>query len=311
MKTLDLFCGVGGLSIGFQKAGFDLVGAVDKWDSAVNLYNLNNHIFGHKAITFDLTEFKNLDFDNEFGNIECVIGGPPCQDFSSAGKRVESDNADLTVVFAKIIEQIRPSFFVMENVTRTQKSFSFIKAKKIFVNSGYGLTEVVLDASLCGVPQKRKRFFCIGELNGTENFLIGHLKKDIASEPLSLRKFFGSDRLNLEHYYRHPRSYNRRAIFSVNEPSPTIRGVNRPMPSTYKFHPGDTTKNLSKVRSLTSSERSEIQTFPTDYKWEGTKTQIEQFIGNAVPPKLSEFVAVALKNYIEFGSYGQLELLVN
>lgn len=94
------------------------------------------------------------------------------------------------------------------------------------------------------------------------------------------------------------RSYNRRGIFSVHEPSPTIRGVNRPIPPKYKIHHGDKTDDLSKVRPLTTEERAKIQTFPKDFILEGTKTDKEQMIGNVVPVELSYYVAKILKRYI-------------
>ena len=88
-------------------------------------------------------------------------------------------------------------------------------------------------------------------------------------------------------------------MFSIHEPSPTIRGVNRPIPKTYQFHEGDTCKTLEKIRPLTTIERSYIQTFPSHFNWGGqTKSDLEQIIGNAVPVKLAEYVANAINRYI-------------
>lgn len=106
------------------------------------------------------------------------------------------------------------------------------------------------------------------------------------------------DTLGTEFYYRHPRSYARRAIFSIDEPSPTIRGVNRPIPKTYQVHPNDACHDLSKVRPLTTIERSQIQTFPRSFVLTGKKADIEQAIGNAVPVNLAKYVAECLKEYI-------------
>jgi len=307
MKTLDLFCGVGGLSLGFQKMDFEIVGAIDNWKEAVETYNQNKKLFKHKATLHDLRDYNKLNFEKLFGKIECVIGGPPCQDFSSAGKRMEDKNADLTVVFGKILKKIKPRFFVMENVPRTKNSNSYLLVKKIFYDIGYSLSEVILDASLCGVPQRRKRFFCIGSLEGSEGFLNGHLEKNLSKKPKTLREFFKT-KLNVEHYYRHPRSYARRGIFSVDEPSPTIRGVNRPIPKNYKIHSGDTFPEVHNLRPLTTLERSRIQTFPESFVWTGSKTQKEQLIGNAVPPELAQYVAKCLKDYIKSGEIGQFSL---
>lgn len=104
--------------------------------------------------------------------------------------------------------------------------------------------------------------------------------------------------LNTEHYYRHPRSYARRGVFSIHEPSPTIRGVNRPIPPNYQFHKGDTVKDFSKVRPLSLKERSYIQTFPENFEFVGAKTNVEQLIGNAVPVKLAEYLGSTLLDYM-------------
>ncbi|MEM0135999.1 MAG: DNA cytosine methyltransferase [Thermoplasmatales archaeon] len=77
----------------------------------------------------------------------------------------------------------------------------------------------------------------------------------------------------------------------MDEPFPTIMGVNRPIPSDYRLHPGDATNDLSKIRPLRTAERARIQTFPDIFTFAGTKTDIEQMTGNAVPIKLAEFVA--------------------
>lgn len=111
---------------------------------------------------------------------------------------------------------------------------------------------------------------------------------------MTLRDYFGN-KLGFEHYYRHPRSYKRRGVFSIDEPSPTIRGVNRPVPDGYPGHAGDTAPVASGVRPLTTKERSLVQTFPESFELVGTKTDLEQIIGNAVPVKLAEFVANAVR----------------
>jgi DNA (cytosine-5)-methyltransferase 1 len=115
---------------------------------------------------------------------------------------------------------------------------------------------------------------------------------------MTIKDYLGNS-LGIEHYYRHPRSYQRRGIFSINEPSPTIRGVNRPIPKNYQSHSGDTAPISDKIRSLTTIERSYLQTFPKNFIFEGTKTDLEQMIGNAVPVKLAEYVANCLKEYLE------------
>lgn len=294
MKVVDLFCGCGGLSLGFQKAGMDVVAGMDNWDDAISVYKQN---FTHPVFKVDLMDVETAVRYAEAFQPDIIIGGPPCQDFSSAGKRNENNGrGDLTISYAKIVAAIRPKYFVMENVARIIKTQKLVEAKKIFSETGYGLTETILDASLCGVPQKRKRFVLIGQLGAKNDFIKDCLISNLSEKEMSVAEYFG-DRLGLKYYYRHPRSYVRRGIFSIDEPSPTIRGVNRPMPKGYQLHPGDPVNSLDGIRSLTTKERSMIQTFPEYFKFDGTKTNVEQMIGNAVPVNLGTFIAKALLQY--------------
>ncbi|AMW26859.1 DNA cytosine methyltransferase [Arthrospira platensis] len=312
MRTIDLFAGCGGLSLGFQNAGFDMKAAFEIWKPAIKVYQRN---FSHPIFQVDLSKESVINTLGEW-KPEVIIGGPPCQDFSSAGKRDESlGRANLTINFAGIIASIKPQFFVMENVSRITKTQTLKVTWQILKNSGYGLTASVLDASYCGVPQARKRYFLIGELEGKDNALEPYLFKNYASKPMTVFDYLGLS-LGIEYFYRHPRSYQRRGIFSIYEPSPTVRGVNRPIPKTYQKHQGDACDLNPSLRPLTTMERSYIQTFPKSFKFEGSKSDLEQMIGNAVPVKLAEYVAGSLLKYIEDGynhvgshdSYIQLSL---
>lgn len=284
------------MSLGFQKAGFNVVAGFEHWDVAIECYRKN---FMHPVEDVDLFDVKNSVKAISAYKPDIIIGGPPCQDFSIAGNRIEGDRADLTVSYANIIKEISPQYFVMENVERAASSEAYKKAHQIFKQSGYGLTEKILDASFCGVPQRRKRFFCIGHRNGKDSFLDGLLSTNQSVFPLTVREYFQQEHydLNIEYYYRHPRSYNRRGIFSIDEPSPTIRGVNRPKPSTYQKHSGDVAEP-DNVRNLTYQERAIIQTFPSDFVWDDSSSYTEQMIGNAVPVKLATYVATCLMRFI-------------
>lgn len=296
MKVTDLFCGCGGLSLGFSKAGFDIVSAYDNWKIALDTYRQN---FRHKARMLDLKDVeKSIETISEDAP-DMIIGGPPCQDFSSAGKRDENNGrGDLTVCYSAIIEKIRPQWFVMENVERILKTDKLVQAKAVFERAGYGMTQMVLDASLCGVPQKRKRFILIGALGEKDHFMDEALKEGLSDKPMTVADYLG-DSLGIEYYYRHPRSYARRGIFSIHEPSPTVRGVNRPVPQGYQLKHNDPVKSLEGVRPLTTIERSYIQTFPSSYKFLGSKTEMEQMIGNAVPVNLAYHVAESIRHFME------------
>lgn len=305
MAVVDLFCGCGGLSKGFELAGFEIVAAFDCWQSALTCYNAN---FAHKAYYLDLDNV--IESVNQIRPFHptMIIGGPPCQEFSNAGKRTEGPLADLTYKYARIITTLRPQFFVMENVPRVKNSTAYTKARALYKEYNYGLTEVVLDASRCGVPQRRNRFFCIGSLDAPDNFLSEEIFTHYTGTPISVNDYFAQNNipLNIEAYYRHPTTYRRRAVFSVDEVAPTIRGVNRPKPANYQHHTNDAVleADLQNVEQLSLRQRATIQTFPQDFRFEDlqiTRGDLEQMVGNAVPVKLARFVADRVQEYIRAG----------
>jgi len=300
MKCIDLFSGCGGLSLGFEKAGFEITQAFDHWKPAIEIYKKN---FNHPISEFDLTNDGDAIQVIQELNPDLIMGGPPCQDFSSAGKRdVSLGRADLTYHFANIVCGVMPDWFVMENVEQIKKSHILRDIIQQFMDAGYGLSSVILDASYCGVPQARTRFFLIGHHGDKHNQLNAIFRDMLEDKPMTIRDYLG-DSLDLEYYYRHPRNYNRRGVFSIDEPSPTVRGVNRPVPSGYKLNSCDPDGiDLQVIRPLTTIERSYIQTFPPSFKFDGTKTNLEQMIGNAVPVNLARFVATGIKKYIDSGA---------
>ena len=297
LRVVDLFAGGGGLSLGFSKAGFDVVCAVENWKPAITVYETN--FPDHPVLNLDLNDAVTASLQIQEFLPDIIVGGPPCQDFSSAGKRDESQGrASLTISYAEIIQKCKPAYFLMENVARAANSDAFRVALSIFKAAGYGLTIKVLDAAYCGAPQMRKRLIVVGALGERDGFLEHALESNLSAEPMTIRRYF-RNKLTFEHYYRHPRSYARRAVFSIDEPSPTIRGVNRPIPKGYPGHEGDSIPHDTGVRSLTTEERARIQTFPASFKLPGCKTDVEQVIGNAVPVKLAEYVAKQLISYIQ------------
>ena len=292
MRVVDLFSGCGGMSLGFEQAGFDVVAAFDNWSAAISIYEKN---FSHPIYQKDLSED---DAVSAIADIkpDLIMGGPPCQDYSIAGKREMGKRANLTIRFAEIVATVKPRWVVFENVYNIERFPTLPEMKKMLSDAGYGLTTRVLDASRCGVPQKRQRFFLIGKLGEVDGFLDTTLVSGLSSSQMTVRDYLG-DRLQTEYYYMHPRSYNRRAVFSVDEPASTIRGINRPIPENYKRHPADKAAVTDGVRALTTRERGYIQTFPDTFSFPGAKTDVELAIGNAVPPALAKYVAECIKNY--------------
>ncbi|MCL2811672.1 MAG: DNA cytosine methyltransferase [Clostridia bacterium] len=167
--AIDLFCGAGGMSLGFEQAGFDIVSAVeiDPIHAAVHKYNFPvcNTICGDIA---ELTG-KDLCFGKE---IDVLFGGPPCQGFSLMGKRDMSDpRNDLLYQFMRLVEEIKPKYFVMENVSGLTigdaKDFLMRVIDDIEL-SGYRVVKPyrVLNAKDFGVPQSRQRLFLLGYRKG-------------------------------------------------------------------------------------------------------------------------------------------------
>lgn len=294
--VVDLFSGCGGMSLGFQMSRFRVLGGYDNWAPAVRTYNENN--LGHEASTLDLGDVDATIRELEHhrygdGSFPAIIGGPPCQDFSSAGKRVEGARADLTEKYASIVTHFMPPFFVMENVSRAAGAAAYNSALLKMENAGYSVVKKVLNSAYCGVPQVRKRLIAFGALDPEKSrAVLEYWNTQQSSVPLTIREWFGEE-IDIDFYYRHPRSYARRGIFSVDAPSPTIRGVNRPIPAGYPGHSGDAGP-IEKARALTTQERARIQTFPMGFKFVGSRTDAEQMIGNAVPVHLGKFIGSAV-----------------
>lgn len=165
-KLLDLFCGAGGLSLGFEKEDFETVLAIDSFKSAIDTYNYNRN--EKVGIVRDIT-MLDQSFFNGIGNIDGIIGGPPCQGFSTAGKRgIDDKRNELYRDYFKIIDWVRPKFFLMENVTGilnfgggNVKEDIIERARKL----NYSMFYKVLNVVEYGVPQNRKRAIFVGIKN--------------------------------------------------------------------------------------------------------------------------------------------------
>lgn len=294
MKAVDIFSGCGGMSLGFEQAGIEVLAAFDNWEPAVDIYREN---FDHPIYQKDLCDEDTVDAIRELSP-DLIMGGPPCQDYSIAGKREQGDRANLTVRFAEIVVGVRPEWVVFENVYNIERFGTLPIMKRMLSEAGYGLSSRVLDASRCGVPQARRRFILVGHLGSEDGFFDETLVDGMADKQMTVRDYLG-DKLGTQYYYMHPRSYARRGVFSIDEPSATIRGINRPIPNNYKRHHADAAAIEDGVRALTTKERSYLQSFPEEFEFFGAKTSVELAIGNAVPPALAKYVATRVLGYDE------------
>jgi DNA (cytosine-5)-methyltransferase 1 len=280
------------MSLGLRAAGLTPVAAYDAWAPALEVYRRN---LGPHAWPADLANpawvIRMLDALKP----DLIAAGPPCQDFSSAGKRIEGARAGLMLSFGHVVAAVRPIWFLLENVPQARESQVYCGLRSMLAGIGYGLTELVLDASFCGVPQSRERLICIGRLNAPHDFLKRALLGGLSATPMTMRDYF-RDTLGIEHYYRHPRSYSRRGIFSIDEPAPTVRTTHREPAPGYKRHKNDSA-DPSQVRALHLAELAAVQTFPKHWRWAGSRTQIVRMIGNAVPPALAAYLGRTILAY--------------
>lgn len=188
MKTkptvIDLFCGCGGLSYGFAKAGYEILMGVDSWDDAIQTFKgTHKNAQGVVADLFTDTP-KELATYTQLKDIDVIIGGPPCQGFSIAGKRIVDDKRNkLYKSFIGFVEYYKPKIFLMENVPNIVSIGKGVVKDNIimdFENLGYSVVYKVLLASEFGVPQNRKRAFFIG-ITGDREFTF---PKPITKNPI-------------------------------------------------------------------------------------------------------------------------------
>lgn len=169
-KIIDLFCGLGGFSQGFEKAGFESVLAIDVWKDAIETYNYNRENKIAKNMDIKLLDDKMIKEITSKYHITGIIGGPPCQGFSTVGTRnIEDDRNFLYLEYYRVVKQVMPDFFVIENVKgllTLNKGMFYDDIKQRFGALGYAIEARVLDASDYGVPQKRLRVFFVGLKNG-------------------------------------------------------------------------------------------------------------------------------------------------
>lgn len=279
MRVVELFCGAGGMSLGLKNAGFELVQAYDAWDAAVETYreNVGHHVWRH-----DLNDILGVGSMLARLQPDMICGGPPCQDYSLAGRQEEGENASMTKAFAMLVTIAKPQWFLMENVEQVARSSAWAEAREILQRAGYGFTECKLDASYYGVAQARKRMFVIGRLGERDGFLTSALMAARSDRQTTLRDLFGEE--CPPSIFLYPRFRRNKAVWLADEPAPTIIASSlKPIPDTHDVPEGTVV--------LTEGQIGQIQGFPKDWKWLGsTKQDRMQMIANAVPPPLAETI---------------------
>lgn len=181
LNCLDLFCGCGGLSLGFRNAGYNLVGAVDFNKAAMDTHKKN---FNTKfEFCGDITTIDNNTIKETFGNtIDIIIGGPPCQGFSGLNRRNKDGNDPRNLLFRqylRFVEVLQPKVILIENVRQILTSKDGLVRKEIcnvLDKLGYNVKFNIVDASMYGVPQSRKRAIFIATKKELKEYSFEFLK---------------------------------------------------------------------------------------------------------------------------------------
>lgn len=162
---VDLFCGAGGLSLGLRNAGWKPLLALDCWDDALATYARN--FDDHPALNRDVSTISAQELRELVPSCDWVVGGPPCQGFSTVGRRKREDPRNkLVFEFARIVEILRPSNFLIENVIGLRDMKFVEEVERYFGERGYTVSTMVLRSADYGVPQLRHRIFFVGSAAG-------------------------------------------------------------------------------------------------------------------------------------------------
>ena len=336
MNAIDLFAGCGGLSKGFMDAGFDIIVGVDNDQDALNTFALNHN--GAKPLNADLSKQETFDEIKRIAGdrtIDVIIAGPPCQGFSTIGKRISSDpekrkafdpRNTLFREYIRVLNCLKPKFFLMENVqgllTR-DKGRIFEEIKETFKKTGYEFNYVILNAADYGVPQIRNRVFFFGNrvgvkmeppspcCDGTDEHpykTVGEAIGDLAdlSDDLEFNHVaLKHGEINLRRYAlipeggRLPEDQLPEELYRKNFGN-TFKRLHRDKPSLTMV-PGHNAFPIHPWlnRSLTVREAARIQTFPDDYVFVGPRQKQCMQVGNAVPPVMAQCWAKYLKEELD------------
>jgi DNA (cytosine-5)-methyltransferase 1 len=308
VTAIDLFSGAGGMTQGFVEQGVTIQFAVEHDAHAVDTYRAN---FSHPMLHADVTTLDADALVEQYGGVDLVFGGPPCQGFSMAGKRDNKDPRNsLFMDYLRFVRAFQPKVFVMENVPgiltmKTAAGELVVDILRAEVRAlGYQLTYRKLYAPDFGVPQKRRRVIFLGWKEGTPqpNFPEPTHTKDtyVATETILLpredvdQKYYHSQKMidgfyaRLEANKRSGRGFGAQFI-KFEEPCYTIS-------ARYYKDGCDALVRYSEreIRKLTEREAARVQTFPDSFRFVSSSIQTYKQIGNAVPCRLASAIAGAL-----------------
>lgn len=315
IKVASLFCGCGGSDLGllggfeylgksYKKLPFEIVYAVDNDRYAVETYNAN---FKHPAVCEDITK---VDFAN-VPNVDMMIGGFPCQSFSTVNPTKDTNDAraNLYKEIVRFLSEKHPKYFICENVKgllTLQKGAIIQKIVREFSECGYNIQYKLIKAVEYGIPQRRERVIIVGirkDLGITYTFPDSIYTKDNA---IPLRAVI--DRLDIEEqkYYfsqkavqgvKNAKNNMKRGLWQdLNAPCLTLTShlAKVSMNSRDPILLVDSEKEL--YRRFTPREAARIQSFPDTFKLHSSEAKSYKQIGNAIPPVMMWYIACGLIN---------------
>ena len=333
MNVISLFSGCGGLDLGFEKAGF-AIPVANEFDKTIWETFKVNHPKTH-LIEGDIRKIKKDDISQIFsGEVDGIIGGPPCQSWSEAGslRGIEDARGQLFFDYIRILKEFQPKFFLAENVSgmlADRHSDAVKNILKMFEDAGYDVSLTLVNAKDYGVAEERKRVFYIGfrkDLNIDFIFPKGSTEDD--SKKITLRDIIwdlrdtavpagknnkhNPDAINNNEYFTgsfSPIFMSRNRVKSWDEQAFTVQASGRQCqlhpqaPKMIKVATNDcrfVEEKRHLYRRMTIREVARVQGFPDDFKFIYDNTNnAYKMIGNAVPVNLAYEIALSIKNYLK------------
>lgn len=315
LKTVALFAGCGGLDLGFENAGFDIIWANDNNKKVEETY-----IYNHKNTELIIKSLVEINSEN-IPECDVIIGGPPCQSWSLAGSMKGKDDSrgQLFYEYVRVIKDKKPKAFVAENVKGIISKAhieSFNEIVNMFRNLGYIVTYKLVNAKDYGVPQDRERVFIVGIRNDLNISYKFPEKTHGEGNYITLENAIGDLRNDPGEWMEgsfSPIFMSRNRRRNWNEVGFTVQASGRQT----QIHPDspemekiekdkwDFKDEINrKVRRMSVRECARIQTFPDEFKFLGNPiNENYKMIGNAVPVKLAEIVAENLKECLDHNHY--------
>ena len=333
IRTLSLFSGAGGLDIGFSDTGFDIIESVEiesKFCETLMFNSGSGKQFEHAGVK--CVDIRNYAAD-DLGKIDFIIGGPPCQTFSAAGRRANGvpGTGDARGVlfrdYVRLLKELKPKGFLFENVygiVGAQGGEAWEEIKEGFSDAGYKLFYRIVDAADYGVPQHRERLLIVGLRDGTFAFprpTHGPDSRDAhpffnAAAAIDGVKLSKEDRAGIGGRYGKllddiPPGLNYSFYTEeMGHPNPLFAWRSKFSDFLYKADPDEPVRTIKasggaytgpfhwENRSFSAQEYKRLQTFPDTYEIRGTKSQIIKQIGNSVPPQMARVMAIAIRQQV-------------